>query len=91
MLLQKPFHSLTILEKHFCKFIVIVCQVKELFGSGTACVVCPIKEIVYQGERHQIPTMEEGAPVTTMFYKQLTDIQVGIIVTMHLLCAISQG
>ena len=47
-----------------------------MFGSGTACVVCPIKEIVYQGERHQIPTMVEGAPVTTMFYKQLTDIQV---------------
>ena len=57
-----------------------------MFGSGTACVVCPIKEIVYQGERHQIPTMEEGAPVTTMFYKQLTDIQVGIIIIMNLLC-----
>ena len=59
-----------------------------MFGSGTACVVCPIKEIVYQGERHQIPTMEEGAPITTMFYKQLTDIQVGIIVIMHLSFAI---
>ncbi|KAI0209344.1 Branched-chain-amino-acid aminotransferase, cytosolic [Lamellibrachia satsuma] len=52
-------------------------RVKEMFGSGTACVVCPVKEIVYQGERLQIPTMKEGAPVTMAFFKELTDIQYG--------------
>lgn len=52
-----------------------------MFGSGTACVVCPVKEIVYQGERLQIPTMKEGAPVTMAFFKELTDIQVQIFHT----------
>lgn len=25
-------------------------RVKEMFGSGTACMICPIGHIVYQGE-----------------------------------------
>lgn len=25
-------------------------RVKEVFGSGTACVVCPINHILYQGQ-----------------------------------------
>lgn len=28
-------------------------RVKELFGSGTACMICPIEDIVYQGEVRQ--------------------------------------
>ncbi len=51
-------------------------RVKEMFGAGTACVVCPIKLIVYQGEKLHIPTMDEGAPITNRFLKELTDIQV---------------
>ena len=29
-------------------------RVKEMFGSGTACVVCPVGRILYQGEVHNL-------------------------------------
>ncbi|ESO91755.1 hypothetical protein LOTGIDRAFT_163115 [Lottia gigantea] len=51
-------------------------RVKEIFGAGTACVVCPVKEIVYEGEVLQIPAV--GQPKLSMrFFKELTDIQFG--------------
>jgi len=52
-------------------------RLKELFGCGTACVVCPIESILYDGQKVNIPTMKEGAPITMRFYKELTDIQFG--------------
>ncbi|XP_064635001.1 branched-chain-amino-acid aminotransferase, cytosolic-like [Lineus longissimus] len=52
-------------------------RVHEMFGAGTACVVCPIERILYQGENLHIPTMDSGAPVTMRFQKELTDIQFG--------------
>ncbi|KAK3102307.1 hypothetical protein FSP39_010377 [Pinctada imbricata] len=50
-------------------------RVKELFGAGTACVVCPVEKILYNNEMLQIPTMSEGAPVAMKFYNTLLDIQ----------------
>ncbi|KAI6657759.1 hypothetical protein LOD99_502 [Oopsacas minuta] len=47
-----------------------------LFGTGTACVVSPVKDILYRGERIAIPTLER-APVVTKVYKNLTDIHYG--------------
>lgn len=29
-------------------------RVKEMFGSGTACVVCPVSDILYKGQVRQI-------------------------------------
>nr|XP_056702282.1 branched-chain-amino-acid aminotransferase, cytosolic isoform X1 [Euleptes europaea] len=52
-------------------------RVKEMFGAGTACVVCPVSTILYQGENLHIPTMENGPKIATRFMKQLTDIQYG--------------
>ncbi|XP_054845258.1 branched-chain-amino-acid aminotransferase, cytosolic isoform X3 [Eublepharis macularius] len=52
-------------------------RVKEMFGAGTACVVCPISTILYMGENLHIPTMENGPQIATRFLKQLTDIQYG--------------
>ncbi|XP_019406636.1 PREDICTED: branched-chain-amino-acid aminotransferase, mitochondrial [Crocodylus porosus] len=52
-------------------------RVKEVFGSGTACVVCPINHILYQGQSYHIPTMENGPDVAKRFLKELTDIQYG--------------
>jgi len=49
----------------------------EMFGSGTACVVSPVNMVHYQGEDLHIPTMDEGAPLASRFYKELTDIQYG--------------
>jgi len=49
----------------------------ELFGSGTACVVCPIERILYENKQLEIPTMVNNAPVTMRLHKELTDIQYG--------------
>jgi len=49
----------------------------ELFGSGTACVVCPIERILYEGKQLEIPTMVNNAPITMRLHKELTDIQFG--------------
>ncbi|XP_042325207.1 branched-chain-amino-acid aminotransferase, cytosolic isoform X1 [Sceloporus undulatus] len=52
-------------------------RVKEMFGAGTACVVCPISTILYLGENLHIPTMENGPQIATRFLNQLSDIQYG--------------
>lgn len=49
----------------------------EMFGAGTACVVSPVKEILYIDEMLNIPTMSKGAPITMRFFNELTDIQYG--------------
>jgi len=49
----------------------------ELFGAGTACVVCPIERIIYDGSVLEIPTMVDNAPLTNRLHKALTDIQYG--------------
>ncbi|XP_051890279.1 branched-chain-amino-acid aminotransferase, cytosolic [Pristis pectinata] len=52
-------------------------RVKEMFGSGTACVVCPVGRILYKGENLHIPTMENGAKLAKQLIDSLTDIQYG--------------
>ncbi|XP_025085462.1 branched-chain-amino-acid aminotransferase, cytosolic-like [Pomacea canaliculata] len=46
--------------------------------AGTACVVCPIEKILYQGQILEIPTMTK-AKLTNRFFNHLTDIQYGRI------------
>lgn len=52
-------------------------RVEEVFGAGTACVVCPVERILYEGKNLHIPTMDNNAVLTTRFLKALTDIQFG--------------
>ncbi|XP_062918830.1 branched-chain-amino-acid aminotransferase, cytosolic-like [Mobula hypostoma] len=52
-------------------------RIKEIFGSGTACVVCPVSRILYLGQNYHIPTMENGPEIAKRFLKELTDIQYG--------------
>ncbi|XP_028914582.1 branched-chain-amino-acid aminotransferase, cytosolic isoform X1 [Ornithorhynchus anatinus] len=52
-------------------------RVKEMFGCGTACIVCPVSEILYRGQTLHIPTMDNGPELTTRLLDQLTDIQYG--------------
>nr|XP_033809358.1 branched-chain-amino-acid aminotransferase, cytosolic isoform X2 [Geotrypetes seraphini] len=52
-------------------------RVKEMFGSGTACIVCPVSKILYMDENLHIPTMENGPKLTSRILKQLSDIQYG--------------
>ena len=49
----------------------------ELFGAGTACVVCPIERILYDGTELEIPTMVNNAALTMRLHKALTNIQFG--------------
>ncbi|XP_053575057.1 branched-chain-amino-acid aminotransferase, cytosolic [Bombina bombina] len=52
-------------------------RVKEMFGSGTACVVCPVSKIRYKNEILNIPTMENGPKMAERFLKKMADIQYG--------------
>ncbi len=54
-----------------------IIQLLEMFGSGTACVVCPVEALLYKGEKFKIPTMDNGAPMMSRFSKELSDIQYG--------------
>ena len=52
-------------------------ELLEIFGTGTACVVCPVDTILYKNNRIEIPTMTSGAIFMTRFAKELNDIQYG--------------
>ncbi|XP_068193902.1 branched-chain-amino-acid aminotransferase, mitochondrial [Antennarius striatus] len=52
-------------------------RVLEVFGAGTACVVCPVGSLLYGGKKYEIPTMKNGPDLAKKFYKELTDIQYG--------------
>ncbi|KAM4825354.1 branched-chain-amino-acid aminotransferase, mitochondrial isoform 2-T2 [Thomomys bottae] len=52
-------------------------RVREVFGSGTACQVCPVHGILYEGQKLHIPTMENGPELTSRFQKELRAIQYG--------------
>ncbi|XP_038170263.1 branched-chain-amino-acid aminotransferase, mitochondrial isoform X2 [Arvicola amphibius] len=52
-------------------------RVREVFGSGTACQVCPVHQILYEGKQLHIPTMENGPELILRFQKELKAIQYG--------------
>ncbi|XP_030636458.1 branched-chain-amino-acid aminotransferase, cytosolic [Chanos chanos] len=52
-------------------------RVKEMFGSGTACVVSPVGRILYQGENLIIPSQENDTRIASRLLKELSDIQYG--------------
>uniref|UniRef100_A0A4W5JZE2 Uncharacterized protein n=1 Tax=Hucho hucho TaxID=62062 RepID=A0A4W5JZE2_9TELE len=58
-------------------------RVKEMFGSGTACVVSPVGRILYQGENLHIPCQEDFPQLSSRLMKELTDIQVRSHPTGH--------
>lgn len=52
-------------------------KMREMFGTGTACVVQPINKILYHDEDINIPVMRDG--VAARANKELLDIQYGRI------------
>lgn len=48
-------------------------ELKEMFGSGTAAVINPIKGFGYKGEKFEIKDQEDS--YATLFKKKLNDIQ----------------
>ncbi|XP_035315869.1 branched-chain-amino-acid aminotransferase, mitochondrial isoform X1 [Cricetulus griseus] len=54
-------------------------RVREVFGSGTACQVCPVHQILYEGKLLHIPTMENGPELIQRFQKELKAIQHSVV------------
>ncbi|KAG7492090.1 hypothetical protein MATL_G00011010 [Megalops atlanticus] len=50
-------------------------RILEVFGTGTACVVCPVSSLLYKGKMYRFPTMKNGP--AKRFHKELTDMQYG--------------
>jgi len=53
-------------------------RVLEMFGAGTASVVCPVNRVEYNGRLLTIPT-DGGLPLATRFLTTLSDIQYGVV------------
>jgi branched-chain amino acid aminotransferase len=52
----------------------------EMFGSGTAAVVSPVKEIGYEGENIPVPTGEDGlGDVARAMLREITARQLGTV------------
>ncbi|EDV19897.1 uncharacterized protein TRIADDRAFT_61621 [Trichoplax adhaerens] len=51
----------------------------EIFGAGTACVVSPVDKILYKDHEILLPTASEGQSIAERLYRQIIDIQYGII------------
>lgn len=80
--LAREWNQFKVTEKTFTiqdlKKAVSENRVKEIFGAGTACVVCPVDKILFEDEFINIPTMENGPDVAKKFYQELTEIQYGV-------------
>ena len=50
-------------------------QLLEMFGAGTACVVCPVASITYQGTVYNVPTTESS--LSQRFYQTMSNIHYG--------------
>ncbi|GFQ89974.1 branched-chain-amino-acid aminotransferase, cytosolic [Trichonephila clavata] len=68
-------------ERHITMMEIIRAKTEgrllEIFGSGTACVVCPVGSISYMGETISIPTLESKKAIYRRFLSTLLDIQYG--------------
>jgi branched-chain amino acid aminotransferase len=49
----------------------------EVFGAGTAAVVCPVREVVYQGSSIDVPTGGGAGPVASSLWRRLSDAHYG--------------
>lgn len=52
-------------------------RVIEVFGAGTACVVCPVGSLLYNAQVYELPIKQHGTKLAERFYKELTYIQYG--------------
>lgn len=54
-------------------------KVLEVFGTGTAAVISPVKGIVYKEKEYHVPTGENIGPIAQKFWNDIRDIQYGKI------------
>ncbi|GFS68957.1 branched-chain-amino-acid aminotransferase, mitochondrial [Nephila pilipes] len=68
-------------ERHITMMEIIQAKTEgrllEIFGSGTACVVCPVGSILYMSETVSIPTLESKNALYRRFLSTLLDMQYG--------------
>ena len=57
-------------------------QLKEVFGTGTAAVISPVKELCYKGETMKVGDGKTG-PLSQKLYATITGIQYGKIPDPH--------
>lgn len=57
-------------------------ELEEIFGAGTAAMICPVASIGYKGEVFQVQNTPPGA-LTLRLYEELTGIQYGKIEDRH--------
>jgi branched-chain amino acid aminotransferase len=57
-------------------------KLEEVFGAGTAAVICPVASIGYQDEVHRVESAPPGE-LTLRLYDELTGIQYGRIEDSH--------
>ena len=57
-------------------------ELEEVFGAGTAAVICPVASIGYQNEVYRVATTPPGE-LTRRLYDELTGIQYGKIEDSH--------
>jgi len=68
---ERPINMEELLEAHKENRLL------EVFGAGTACVVCPVASINYKGVDYRIPTHESS--LAQRYYKTMGDIHYGRI------------
>ena len=49
----------------------------EVFGTGTACVICPVETINFEGKNFSIPTMNHQECLNVRLLNELISIQYG--------------
>ncbi len=52
-----------------------------MFGAGTACIVCPVERIVYEGKNYDLATMNKGLSFTISYYDFILTIYLGAPLT----------
>ncbi|XKL61311.1 hypothetical protein PGB90_008368 [Kerria lacca] len=81
--LAKEWNEFNVVEKNFTMSELIRLhkekRLLELFGAGTACIICPISEILYRGQIIKIPINSQSNLLYLRFYKTLMDIFYGRI------------
>ncbi len=57
-------------------------ELEEIFGAGTAAVICPVASIGYQGNIFEVPGTSAG-DLTRRLYDEITGIQYGRLLDRH--------
>ena len=86
--LTKSWNEFKVSERKFCMSDIVKAseqgRLLEMFGTGTACIVSPIKEIYYKGQDINIPLdandpSSNAGPLAKRLADELMGIQYGEI------------